>query len=45
MHKQKYGSTAFKLPLHVSGMPVGYVINFRNAVIEFKRFVKIAAGT
>ncbi len=25
--------------LHVSNIRVGYVINFRNAVIEFKRFV------
>jgi GxxExxY protein len=25
--------------LHVSGIRVGYVINFRNAVIEFRRFV------
>ena len=25
--------------LHVSNIHVGYVINFRNAVIEFKRFV------
>ena len=29
--------------LHVSKIPVGYIINFRNAVIEFKRFVKTAA--
>jgi GxxExxY protein len=25
--------------LHVSGIRVGYVINFKNIVIEFKRFV------
>jgi GxxExxY protein len=31
--------------LHVSGIPVGYVINFRNAIIEFKRFVNTAAKT
>jgi GxxExxY protein len=31
--------------LHVSGIPVGYVINFRNAIIEFERFVNTAAKT
>jgi hypothetical protein len=31
--------------LHVSKLPVGYIINFRNTVIEFKRFVKTAAKT
>ena len=25
--------------LHVSNVPVGYVINFRNSIVEFKRFV------
>ena len=31
--------------LCVSKLPVGYVINFRNAVLEFKRFVNTAAKT
>jgi GxxExxY protein len=25
--------------LHISNIRVGYIINFRNAVIEFKRFI------
>jgi len=31
--------------LHVSNIRVGYVINFRNSILEFKRFVNTAAKT